>query len=180
MCIRDRLPFLFCHRRQGNLLFHFQLGSPHFRTILPRFVPKLSRPASAYPSWISTHLWYPSLPTYQKHLCGVKISRTFWCGYHNKDLCSQWCWIPSCRPVCLWFLGTCVVKVSSKCRQRLFSIFDKKRKAPNKSHKKSVYQVFIWLGWRDSNPRDAGVKVLCLTAWRQPNIQVRYRKKAFK
>ena len=29
----------------------------------------------------------------------------------------------------------------------------------------------FWLGWRDSNPRDAGVKVLCLTAWRQPNIR---------
>ena len=27
-----------------------------------------------------------------------------------------------------------------------------------------------WLGWRDSNPRDDGVKVRCLTAWRQPNI----------
>ena len=41
-------------------------------------------------------------------------------------------------------------------------------------------EALFWLGWRDSNPRDAGVKVLCLTAWRQPNIQVRYRKKAFK
>ena len=31
-------------------------------------------------------------------------------------------------------------------------------------------RVFTWLGWRDSNPRDDGVKVRCLTAWRQPNI----------
>ena len=28
-----------------------------------------------------------------------------------------------------------------------------------------------WLGWRDSNPRDDGVKVRCLTAWRQPSIE---------
>ena len=28
-----------------------------------------------------------------------------------------------------------------------------------------------WLGWRDSNPRGDGVKVRCLTAWRQPNIR---------
>ena len=27
----------------------------------------------------------------------------------------------------------------------------------------------FWLGRRDSDPRDAGVKVLCLTAWRRPN-----------
>ena len=31
---------------------------------------------------------------------------------------------------------------------------------------------FFWLGWRDSNPRDDGVKVRCLTAWLQPNIYV--------
>ena len=29
-----------------------------------------------------------------------------------------------------------------------------------------------WLGWRDSNPRDTGVKVLCLTAWRHPSIKM--------
>ena len=34
-----------------------------------------------------------------------------------------------------------------------------------------------WLGWRDSNPRDAGVKVLCLTAWRQPKIHCHNRQK---
>ena len=28
-----------------------------------------------------------------------------------------------------------------------------------------------WLGWRDSNPRDDGVKVRCLTAWRQPSME---------
>ena len=31
--------------------------------------------------------------------------------------------------------------------------------------------AFTWLGWRDSNPRDDGVKVRCLTAWRQPSIE---------
>ncbi len=39
-------------------------------------------------------------------------------------------------------------------------------KSPMRKHR-----AFFWLGWRDSNPRDAGVKVLCLTAWRQPNIR---------
>lgn len=28
----------------------------------------------------------------------------------------------------------------------------------------------MWLGWLDSNQRNARVKVLCLTAWRHPNI----------
>ena len=32
--------------------------------------------------------------------------------------------------------------------------------------------LFFWLGRRDSDPRDAGVKVLCLTAWRRPNVEV--------
>ena len=36
----------------------------------------------------------------------------------------------------------------------------------------NIFLVFLgWLGWRDSNPRDDGVKVRCLTAWRQPNMQ---------
>ena len=26
-----------------------------------------------------------------------------------------------------------------------------------------------WLGWRDSNARNDGVKVRCLTPWLQPN-----------
>ena len=30
----------------------------------------------------------------------------------------------------------------------------------------------FWLGRRDSDPRDAGVKVLCLTAWRRPKILI--------
>ena len=46
----------------------------------------------------------------------------------------------------------------------------------NKKRASTKVEALFWLGWRDSNPRDAGVKVLCLTAWRQPN---RYRKKAF-
>ena len=32
-----------------------------------------------------------------------------------------------------------------------------------------------WLGWRDLNPRDAGVKVLCLTAWLQPSKKGGYK-----
>ena len=42
-------------------------------------------------------------------------------------------------------------------------------------------RCFLWLGWRDSDPRDAGVKVLCLTAWRQPNISfyILIKKKGF-
>ena len=38
--------------------------------------------------------------------------------------------------------------------------------------------AFFWLGWRDSDPRDAGVKVLCLTAWRHPNMELVYSKNA--
>ena len=30
----------------------------------------------------------------------------------------------------------------------------------------------FWLGRRDSDPRDAGGKVLCLTAWRRPNMLI--------
>ncbi len=30
-------------------------------------------------------------------------------------------------------------------------------------------QVF-WLGWKDLNPRNNGVRVRCLTAWRHPSI----------
>ena len=62
-------------------------------------------------------------------------------------------------------------------------LYSKKKIVPIKNNKKRAstkMEALFWLGWRDSNPRDAGVKVLCLTAWRQPNIQVRYRKKAFK
>ena len=32
-----------------------------------------------------------------------------------------------------------------------------------------------WLSWRDSNPRDDGVKVRCLTAWRQLIIKNKNR-----
>ena len=30
--------------------------------------------------------------------------------------------------------------------------------------------VLIWLGWKDLNPRNNGVRVRCLTTWRHPNI----------
>ena len=36
----------------------------------------------------------------------------------------------------------------------------------------------FWLGWRDSNLRNDGVKVRCLTTWRQPKTAI-YQKKAF-
>lgn len=29
---------------------------------------------------------------------------------------------------------------------------------------------FHWLGWKDLNPRNNGVRVRCLTTWRHPNI----------
>ena len=32
--------------------------------------------------------------------------------------------------------------------------------------------LLFWLGRRDSDPRDAGVKVLCLTAWPRPNMLI--------
>ena len=28
----------------------------------------------------------------------------------------------------------------------------------------------FWLGWKDLNPRNDGVRVHCLTAWLHPNI----------
>ena len=37
--------------------------------------------------------------------------------------------------------------------------------------------IFIWLGWMDSDHRNARVKVWCLTAWLQPN-KSKYEKKA--
>ena len=37
--------------------------------------------------------------------------------------------------------------------------------------------AFTWLGWRDSNPRDDGVKVRCLTPWLHPKISVIYKKR---
>ena len=27
-----------------------------------------------------------------------------------------------------------------------------------------------WLGWKDLNPRNNGVRVRCLTTWRHPNV----------
>ena len=30
----------------------------------------------------------------------------------------------------------------------------------------------LWLGWKDLNPRNNGVRVRCLTAWRHPRILV--------
>ncbi len=38
--------------------------------------------------------------------------------------------------------------------------------------------LFCWLGWRDSDPRDDGVKVRCLTAWLQPNMNLDIEKAA--
>ena len=32
--------------------------------------------------------------------------------------------------------------------------------------------MYNWLGWQDSNLRNAGVKVLCLTTWLHPSIGV--------
>ena len=37
---------------------------------------------------------------------------------------------------------------------------------PISATRRQIYK----LGWRDSDPRNTGVKVLCLTAWRQPII----------
>ena len=30
--------------------------------------------------------------------------------------------------------------------------------------------VQLWLGWKDSNLRNDGVRVRCLTTWRHPNV----------
>ena len=46
-----------------------------------------------------------------------------------------------------------------------------------KSRSSEMLNRDFWLGWMDSNHRDARVKVWCLTAWLQPN-KGRYEKKA--
>lgn len=35
----------------------------------------------------------------------------------------------------------------------------------------AFYAVLYWLGWKDLNPRNGGVRVRCLTTWRHPNIR---------
>ena len=40
----------------------------------------------------------------------------------------------------------------------------------NKKAPTCVRTFLFWLGWEDSNRRDARVKVWCLTTWLQPNI----------
>ena len=35
----------------------------------------------------------------------------------------------------------------------------------------AFYTVLNWLGWKDLNPRNGGVRVRCLTTWRHPNIR---------
>ena len=37
-----------------------------------------------------------------------------------------------------------------------------------------IYEIY-WLGWMDSNHRAAGIKILCLTTWRHPNMALRAR-----
>ncbi len=47
------------------------------------------------------------------------------------------------------------------------SEFKQNKKAPT-----NVETFSFWLGWEDSNRRDARVKVWCLTTWLQPNIKL--------
>ena len=42
---------------------------------------------------------------------------------------------------------------------------------PNQTKKHPEGCFFVWLGWMDSNHRNATVKVWCLTTWLQPNIK---------
>lgn len=44
----------------------------------------------------------------------------------------------------------------------------KKKSAPNATY---ASWHSTWLGWLDLNQRNDGVKVRCLTPWRQPNIE---------
>ena len=43
--------------------------------------------------------------------------------------------------------------------------------SPNQTKKHLFRCLFVWLGWMDSNHRNATVKVWCLTTWLQPNIK---------
>ena len=42
---------------------------------------------------------------------------------------------------------------------------------PNQTKRHLKRCLFVWLGWMDSNHRNATVKVWCLTTWLQPNIK---------
>ena len=53
-------------------------------------------------------------------------------------------------------------------RRRLTFIGSQK---PNQTKKHPSGCFFVWLGWMDSNHRNATVKVWCLTTWLQPNIK---------
>ena len=33
-----------------------------------------------------------------------------------------------------------------------------------------ITEAFHWLGWKDLNPRNDGVRVHCLTAWLHPSL----------
>ena len=50
-----------------------------------------------------------------------------------------------------------------------FESFEQNKKSLN-----SRWNFLFWLGWEDSNRRDARVKVWCLTTWLQPNIKFKY------
>ena len=52
----------------------------------------------------------------------------------------------------------------------------KKKGYENKDKKKGALQSAPcrnWLGWKDLNPRNDGVRVHCLTAWLHPNMVFR-------
>ncbi len=58
-----------------------------------------------------------------------------------------------------------------------FAAGEKKHRIPAE-HKKTAPTIagaVDWLGWKDLNPRNDGVRVHCLTAWLHPSIFCCYR-----
>lgn len=55
----------------------------------------------------------------------------------------------------------------------LYQCFSGLNKLCRQNYKKrtAFYTVLNWLGWKDLNPRNGGVRVRCLTTWRHPNIR---------
>ena len=53
---------------------------------------------------------------------------------------------------------------------RIIPLLIEKSKNPNFDTHCIKIRVLIWLGRKDLNPRNGGVRVHCLTTWRRPNF----------
>ena len=63
--------------------------------------------------------------------------------------------------------------------QPSWTILFSEMKVSQSVHNCILWLVFNLLGWKDLNPRNNGVRVRCLTAWRHPNIFILFSHSAF-